>query len=340
MNILGIETSCDETGASVVKNGKEILSVVTHTQIESHAAYFGVVPELASRIHLEMISMVVEKALKDASLEFKDIDAIAVTSSPGLIGSLLIGISAAKSYSFIHDIPIIPVNHLYAHSYAPNLEMEVSYPNIGLTISGGHTMLTINKSPVEWKIVGTTIDDAVGEAFDKVAKFLDLEYPGGPVIDKLSKDGDFNAYSYPLVMLKDKKDRYNFSYSGLKTAVVNFSGKFLNEGFCQSKENIAASFQKAAIDVLYLKAKRLSKDKNINKVIISGGVACNSYLRKKFSDDKSLTCYIPSPGLCTDNAAIIAGLGYHIKERAGLDLDASSRYLSSKLKGKGRVSLG
>jgi N6-L-threonylcarbamoyladenine synthase len=340
LNILGIETSCDETGASVVKDGNEILSVVTHTQIEAHASYYGVVPELASRMHLEMITLVVEQALKEAAIGFKDIDAIAVTNAPGLIGSLLIGISAAKSYSFIYDIPIIPVNHLYAHVYAPNLETEVLYPNIGLIVSGGHTMLTVNKSPVEWQIVGTTIDDAVGEAFDKVARYLDLEYPGGPVIDKLSKNGDDKAFNYPLVMLKDKKDRYNFSYSGLKTAVVNFSDKFLNEGHEKTKENIAASFQKSAIDVLYLKAKRLSNDKGIDKVIISGGVACNSYLRKKFAEDKEITCYIPSPKLCTDNAAIIAGLAYHIKERGGLDLDASSRFLSSKLKGKGRIGLG
>lgn len=335
MLILGIETSCDETSAAIVENGKKILSVFTHTQIDEHSPYFGVVPELASRIHLEMVTVCVNEAMKQAGLTFSQLDAIAVANRPGLIGSLLIGVSAAKVYGFTHDLPIIPVNHVLAHLYAPHLEMEVEYPNIGLIVSGGHTMLTYNISPTDFELVGTTVDDAVGEAFDKIAKHLNLGYPGGPIIDKLAALGDENAYRFPLVMLK-KKDRYNFSYSGLKTAVVNFRHNFLSENTQENNENIAASFQKKAVDVLYKKTKFLCAEKNIQRVILSGGVACNSYLRKLFRGDGKLVAYIPSPSLCTDNAAIIAGLAYHVSDRGDLSLDAESRVLSSGFKGKNR----
>lgn len=338
MKILGIETSCDETAAAVVENGDKILSMFTHSQIKEHAPYYGVVPELASRIHLELITKVVDETLKRAELNLREIDAISVSNRPGLIGSLLIGVSAAKSYSFAYDLPIIPVNHVHAHLYAPNLEMKVEYPNIGLIVSGGHTILCVNKSQTEWDPVGTTIDDAAGEAFDKISKHLELGYPGGPIIDKLAKQGNEKAYSFPVVMLK-KKDKYNFSYSGLKTAVVNFNEKYLNKGFEPSNENIAASFQYSAIQVLYRKTKALCKEKGISRVILSGGVAANSYLRKLFTEDNDLTAYIPSLKLCTDNAAIIAGLAYHIPERADLSLDAESRILSSELKGRNRKTL-
>lgn len=339
MKILGIETSCDETSAAIVENGNNVLSVFTHTQIEDHSPYFGVVPELASRIHLEMITVVVEEALKKAGLSLNNIDVVSVSNRPGLIGSLLIGVSAAKAYSFVQGIPLIPVNHIQAHLYSPMLEMEVEFPNIGLLISGGHTLLTYNETPLKWEIIGSTVDDAVGEAFDKIAKFLELGYPGGPIIDKLANKGTTLAYNFPLVMMK-KKDRYNFSYSGLKTAVTNFTEKYRNKDYKPSAENIAASFQKSAIDVLYKKTKLLCKDKKINRVIISGGVACNSYLRKLFNDDKSLIPYIPSPKYCTDNAAMIAGLAYYLNNPADLSLDVYSRILPADIKGKRRKNNG
>ncbi len=338
MKILGIETSCDETAAAIVENGENVLSMVTHSQVKEHAPYSGVVPELASRIHLEMITLVIEETLKKAGLTLEKVDAIAVANRPGLIGSLLIGVSAAKAYSFAYNLPIIPVNHVKAHLYAPHLEMNVEYPNIGLIVSGGHTLLCVNHSPNEWELVGTTIDDAAGEAYDKISKNLGLGYPGGPIIDCLAGHGNEKAYNFPVVMLK-KKDKYNFSYSGLKTAVVNFREKYLNTGYKPTNENIAASFQYSAIQVLYRKTKALCRDKKINRVVLAGGVAANSYLRKLFSEDNGLVAYIPSLKYCTDNAAIIAGLAYHVKERAGLDLDAESRILPSELKGRNRVIL-
>ena len=336
MKILGIETSCDETSASVVENGKKILSNIILSQIDIHKEFNGVVPELASRNHLKTIHQVINESLKRANLSWNEIDAIAVTQEPGLMGSLLIGLTVAKTLAFCKKKPLIPINHLMGHVYSANLEHDIEFPFIGLIVSGGHTLLTIWKDWKNYEIAGSTIDDAVGEAFDKVAKLLDLGYPGGPKINQMAKKGT-PSIDFPLVILNYDKDRYNFSYSGLKTAVVYYIQR--NQGF--SKENLCASFQKKAIDVLFRKTKLICEDKKINRVVVAGGVAANSYLRELF-DKSSLEVYIPSIKLCTDNAAMIAGLAYH--QLCDLDLnvlkkiDAKDKFISKELLKKLRSS--
>lgn len=310
MKILGIETSCDETSAAVVEDGKVIHSNVVFTQIPFHQQFEGVVPEIASRKHMEKILPVIEKALKDSNMDLSGIDAIAVTREPGLLGSLLIGLTVAKTLAYSKNKPLISVNHVMGHVYAANLENEIEFPFIGLVVSGGHTLLTLWNNWTEFKILGTTIDDAVGEAYDKVAKVLGLGYPGGPLIDKLFNEGDPNSIDFPLVMLNKDKDRYNFSYSGLKTAVVYYLQR--NQEYHLA--NLAASFQKKAVDVLYKKTLLACEDLKINRLVIAGGVAANSYLRKVFLESK-LNVSIPSLSLCTDNAAMIAGLGYHLYQK-------------------------
>lgn len=310
MKILGIETSCDETSAAVVEDGKVIHSNVVFTQIPFHQQFEGVVPEIASRKHMEKILPVIEKALKDSNMDLSGIDAIAVTREPGLLGSLLIGLTVAKTLAYSKNKPLISVNHVMGHVYAANLENEIEFPFIGLVVSGGHTLLTLWNNWTEFKILGTTIDDAVGEAYDKVAKVLGLGYPGGPLIDKLFNEGDPTSIDFPLVMLNKDKDRYNFSYSGLKTAVVYYLQR--NQEYHLA--NLAASFQKKAVDVLYKKTLLACEDLKINRLVIAGGVAANSYLRKVFLESK-LNVSIPSLSLCTDNAAMIAGLGYHLCQK-------------------------
>lgn len=310
MKILGIETSCDETSAAVVEDGKVIHSNVVFTQIPFHQQFEGVVPEIASRKHMEKILPVIEKALKDSNMDLSGIDAIAVTREPGLLGSLLIGLTVAKTLAYSKNKPLISVNHVMGHVYAANLENEIEFPFIGLVVSGGHTLLTLWNNWTEFKILGTTIDDAVGEAYDKVAKVLGLGYPGGPLIDKLFNEGDPTSIDFPLVMLNKDKDRYNFSYSGLKTAVVYYLQR--NQEYHLA--NLAASFQKKAVDVLYKKTLLACEDLKINRLVIAGGVAANSYLRKVFLESK-LNVSIPSLSLCTDNAAMIAGLGYHLYQK-------------------------
>ncbi|HCL56110.1 MAG TPA: tRNA (adenosine(37)-N6)-threonylcarbamoyltransferase complex transferase subunit TsaD [Spirochaetia bacterium] len=330
MKILGIETSCDETSASVVEDGKKVLSNIIYSQIPFHQQFDGVVPEIASRKHLEWILPVIEKALLEAKTKWENIDAIAVTQEPGLMGSLLVGLTVAKTLSFSFQKPLIPVNHMMGHVYAANLSHEVEFPFIGLIVSGGHTLLTVWNDWTGYEIKGTTIDDAVGEAYDKTAKIMGLGYPGGPLIDKLFEKGDPLSVDLPLVLLNQDKDRYNFSYSGLKTAVVYYIQR--NPDF--NRENLAASFQKKAIDVLLRKTQILSKDTGIRKVVIAGGVAANSYLRKVFLES-GLKVYLPSFSLCTDNAAMIAGLAYHQKEISNEDfytLDARDKILSYKMK--------
>ncbi|HUT66509.1 MAG TPA: tRNA (adenosine(37)-N6)-threonylcarbamoyltransferase complex transferase subunit TsaD, partial [Spirochaetota bacterium] len=256
MNILGIETSCDETSASVVRDGTEILSNIVATQFEFHEEYAGVVPEIASRRHCEVINYVIEKALKEAKAGFEDIDAVAVSSYPGLIGSLLVGLITAKTISYTRGIPLIGINHIEAHLYSVHYNNEPEYPILALIISGGHTLLLLSQKIGEYEILGSTLDDAAGEAFDKVSKHLGLGYPGGPEIEKAAVKGNEDAYAFPVVTLKGNRDqdRYNFSYSGLKNAVINQRDRFLNPGIKPSVENIAASFQKAATDVLLIKA--------------------------------------------------------------------------------------
>ncbi len=312
MNVLGIETSCDECSAAVVKDGREILSNVIATQIELHKPYQGVVPELASRLHTEWIAQVVEAAVVQAGLEKKDIDAVAVTSRPGLLGSLLVGVNFAKCFASSLDIPFIGIDHIRAHLYASQIENPLEYPYLGILVSGGHTVICKVNDYDDVDVLGTTIDDAIGEAFDKVAKFYELGFPGGVVIDRLSKTGDPNAFLFPGPTLDKDEHRYDMSYSGLKTAVINQKDRFRNGDAIDSKENIAASFQRQAVGILMKRVKLALKDTGLKRVSAGGGVAANSLLRKELKDLEKggYTVTFPSLKLCTDNGAMIAGLGY------------------------------
>ncbi len=336
MKILGIETTCDETSASVVVDGSEILSNIVATQHEFHKEYAGVVPEIASRRHQEVINFVIEKCLRSASAGLHDIDAVAVSSHPGLIGSLLVGLVVAKTLSLALNVPLIGINHLEAHLYSIHFNNKVEYPIIGLLISGGHTLLVRSERIGQYEILGSTLDDAVGEAFDKVAKHLGLGYPGGPAIEQSAKRGKEDAFDFPRVILDGGKDRYNFSYSGLKNAVINQRKHFLCKGDVNSVENIASSFQSAATDVLLTKAKWACRDFHIRKVALAGGVANNGRVRQIFTNESTLVSYLPQKSLTQDNAAMVAGLGYY-KYLEGdvddLDLSPQSR-ISGIVKGK------
>ena len=328
MKILGIETSCDECAASVVEDGKKILSNVVATQIELHKPYNGVVPEIASRLHTEWIISVVGDSIDQAGLNFSDIDGIAVTSRPGLVGSLLVGLSFAKGLALSLGIPFIGVDHIRAHLYAPYLEHKIEYPYLGVLVSGGHTVISSVKDFDEMEVLGTTIDDACGEAFDKVAKFYDLGYPGGVAIDRLAKEGDSSAFNFPNPSLHKGDHKYDVSYSGLKTAVVNQLDQFRNGDAEKSKKNIAASFQRAAVDILMRRVRRALKDTGLTRVVAGGGVVANSLLRKELLELKGIETVIPSMSLCTDNGAMIAGIGFHYLERgitSDYSINASAR---------------
>ncbi|TVL99998.1 MAG: tRNA (adenosine(37)-N6)-threonylcarbamoyltransferase complex transferase subunit TsaD [Candidatus Brocadia sp. WS118] len=318
MLILGIETSCDETSAAVVKDGKEIVSSIILSQNTLHGEFGGVVPEIACRAHLEAITGIIDNALVDAKIQLKEIDAIAVVNTPGLIGSLLIGVTAAKSLSMILDVPLIAIDHLHAHIYANNLEYnDIPYPAISLVVSGGHTILFLSESETRHIPLGWTIDDAAGEAFDKVAKILGLGYPGGPIIDRLAKYGNQYAVPFPRAYLE--KDSLDFSFSGLKTAVLYYCegqnarpSKATTSGN-QEVADIAASFQEAVVDVLVEKTFLASRIYNVLGILTGGGVAANSRLRQKLKDkskELAIPVYYPSALLCTDNAAMVAGLAY------------------------------
>jgi len=336
LRILGIETTCDETSASIVEDGRIIKSNIIATQHEFHKEYAGVVPEIASRRHHQVINYVIENAYKKAGLLYKDIDAVAVSHYPGLIGSILVGLIAAKTISMVLRIPLIGINHIEAHLYSVHFNNQVVYPIIGLIISGGHTLLVISEKVGHYSIIGSTLDDAVGEAFDKVAKHLGLGYPGGPEIEKIAFQGREDAYCFPRVTLNSSKDRYNFSYSGLKNAVINQRDRFLKKGIKPATSDIAASFQAAATDVLLTKVKWAAQDLNINRVAVAGGVANNGRIRKIFNEEKELVCYFPEKSLTMDNAAMVAGLAYHKYIQGKIDnleLEPRSR-ISSIIKGK------
>jgi N6-L-threonylcarbamoyladenine synthase len=327
MFILGIESSCDDTSVAVVEDGVKILSNVVSSQNEFHQKYGGIVPEIASRKHVELILYVLDEALKKAGITLKDPGAIAVTYKPGLVGSLLIGISAAKAIAYAHHKPLIGVNHIEAHAYANFMEhLDLETPHLNLTVSGGHTLLLYVKSPMEHEVLGGTLDDAVGEAYDKIAKFLNLGFPGGPVIDRLARAGNPKAIDFPRPLLNSGD--YNFSFSGLKTAVTYYLKEAREKGINVREEDLLASFQQAAVDVLVTKLLKASQEKQVSTVTLSGGVAANSLLRKTLSEKGSelgLKVVYPSLSLCTDNAAIIAGLGYHLFKkgvRSGLELSA------------------
>ncbi len=334
MNILGIETSCDECSAAVVKDGSEILSNVIATQIELHRPFDGVVPELASRLHTEWISQVVDAALKQASLDKNEIDAIAVTSRPGLMGSLLVGVNFAKGLAASLNIPIVGIDHIRAHLYAPQIEHPLEYPYLGVLLSGGHTVICKVNSYDEIEVLGTTIDDAIGEAFDKVAKQYGLGYPGGVMIDKLAQKGDPMAFTFSGPDLSKGYHPYDLSYSGLKTAVINQLELF-STGKPATPENIAASFQRVAVGMLIKKVDKALKDTGLKRISAGGGVAANSLVRSslKAYETKGYEVSFPSLKLCTDNGAMVAGLGYrYIKDgvKSDWDLSASARVASFK----------
>ncbi len=325
--ILAIESSCDETAASVVKNGREVLSNVIYSQIELHTVYGGVVPEIASRKHIEKINQVINQALTDAELKLEDITAIAVTYGPGLVGALLVGVSAAKAISFASGIPLIGVHHIEGHISANFIEnKELEPPFVCLIVSGGHSHLVVVKDYGEYEIIGRTRDDAAGEAFDKVARAIGLGYPGGPKIDKISKEGNPEAIRFPRAKVEGSE--YDFSFSGLKSAVLNYLNSSEMKGETVHTADVAASFQKAVVDVLVEHSLEAVKNYGYDKFAIAGGVASNSTLRKAFEKecaDRNIEFYHPSPKFCTDNAAMIGVAGYYeyIKGvRHGYDLNA------------------
>lgn len=330
MLILGIDTSCDDTSASVVENGRSIRSNIVSSQSDIHARYGGIVPELASRRHIEMIVPVADEAMKQAGAEFSDLSAVAVCNGPGLIGSLLIGCSFAKAVCYARQIPLVAVNHLEGHLLSVFLESSVpEFPFLSLIVSGGHTSLHIAEDFGRYTELGRTRDDAAGEAYDKISKLLGLGYPGGPMIDRLAEEGDPDAIDFPRAYLPES---FDFSFSGLKTAVLHFlrKEKLLERTLPPDSDllrDIAASFQAAVTDVLVRKTEWAVKKKQIRRVSLSGGVSANSGLRGKMlalGREKGIEVFVPSLSLCTDNAAMIAAAGHHHygkKDLAGLDLN-------------------
>lgn len=325
--ILGIESSCDETSASIVKNGTEEIATVIASQIDIHKDFGGVVPEIASRHHVKNITMVLEECLEKASMTMSEIDAIAITYGPGLIGSLLIGLEAAKTLAFIHNKPLIPVHHIAGHIYANSLVKELKFPLLAVVVSGGHTELIEMKNHYCFEKLGGTLDDAIGECYDKVARVLDLEYPGGPKLDKLAEEGQ-DTYKLP-VPLKD--DSYNFSFSGLKSAVINLAHNEEQRGNELRKADLAKSFQNVTIKSITTKVKKAIEDRNIKNVIIAGGVAANRALRnavKELTDELNVELSVPPMKYCTDNATMIAAAGYYAYQdgrRADLTLNSKSQ---------------
>ncbi|MGI6468158.1 MAG: tRNA (adenosine(37)-N6)-threonylcarbamoyltransferase complex transferase subunit TsaD [Syntrophomonadaceae bacterium] len=330
--ILGIETSCDETAAAIVKNGQDILSNVVQSQVKLHQKFGGVVPEVASRKHIETIYAVVDEAFATAGLGYEDIAAVAVTNRPGLIGALLVGVSFAKAFAYSINKPIIAVNHLHGHIYANFLEKpDIELPCICLVVSGGHTSLVYMPSRQEYRVIGETRDDAAGEAFDKVARFLGLSYPGGPAVEKAAREGTPGVHKLPRVFLD--KDDFEFSFSGLKTAVMNQWRKLEKLGQANVND-MAAEFQQALVEVLVEKTIRAAQKYQVKTVLMAGGVAANSLLRNsltKRAAEEQLKVAFPSLSLCTDNAAMIAGqayMQYKCGDFASLELNAYPGLLS------------
>ncbi|OLA11046.1 MAG: tRNA (adenosine(37)-N6)-threonylcarbamoyltransferase complex transferase subunit TsaD [Coprobacillus sp. 28_7] len=309
MIVLGVETSCDETSVSIVKDGKEVLSNIIYTQIDIHKLYGGVVPEVASRHHLKKITYVFDQALKEANMEPKDIDLVAVTSHPGLIGSLLVGINAAKTFALAHHIKYVEVDHIVGHIYANYIESDFNFPILALVVSGGHTELVYMKEHYSFEVLGETLDDAVGEAYDKVGRVMDLQYPAGAKVDKLAHEG---KPTYHLPVYADK-DSYNFSFSGLKSAVLNLVNTAKMKGEEIGTKDLACSFQNSVTTVLTEKTIKAAKEYKVNQIVVAGGVAANKGLRERLSEaanKENIKLTFPKMVYCTDNAAMIAVAGY------------------------------
>lgn len=330
LTILGIETSCDDTAAAVVKDGRHILSSIVSSQNDIHRRYGGVVPEIASRKHIQMINIVIEEALREAKTAMEEIGLISVTNRPGLIGSLLVGVGAAKAISYACNIPMIAVNHLKAHLFSnllANPEIEGNF--IGLIVSGGHSSIYHVDGQFHITELGHTVDDAAGEAFDKIARYLGMGYPGGPIIDRISREGDEDLIDFPRPMW-DSKD-FNFSFSGLKTALIYLTRKNKDLTHKSNLPGLAASFQKAIVDVLVEKSIRAARHKGLDRIAISGGVAANSRLREEFirrCREENISVFIPPLKLCMDNAAMVGCLGYYEYlggKESSLDVDVYSR---------------
>ncbi|UXS30016.1 tRNA (adenosine(37)-N6)-threonylcarbamoyltransferase complex transferase subunit TsaD [Staphylococcus delphini] len=310
--ILALETSCDETSVSVIENGQTILSNSVLSQIESHQRFGGVVPEVASRHHVENITVMIEEALQQAHTSIEDVDAVAVTQGPGLIGAILVGVNAAKALAFANDKPLIPVHHIAGHIYANQLQSGLKFPLIALIVSGGHTELVYMESHLQFEVIGETRDDAVGEAYDKVARKIGLPYPGGPAIDRLAAQGE-DTYDFPRVWLEP--DSYDFSFSGLKSAVINKLHQLEQKGEPIIPENVATSFQNSVVEVLVGKAIRACEAYGVKQLIVAGGVASNRGLRQALevaTAEKGIELAIPEPKLCTDNAAMIGAAAHEI----------------------------
>lgn len=325
--ILAIETSCDETAVAIIRGGTEIVANVVASQIESHKRFGGVVPEIASRHHVEQITIVVEEALHQSNMTFDDIDAIAVTEGPGLVGALLIGVNAAKALAFAHQKPLIPVHHIAGHIYANQLITPLKFPLLALVVSGGHTELVYMKEQVRFEVIGETRDDAAGEAYDKVARTLQLPYPGGPHIDRLAQEGE-PLIDLPRAWLEDGS--YDFSFSGLKSAVINTVHNAKQKGEDINPQTLAASFQASVVDVLVTKTEKAVQEYNVNQLLLAGGVAANKGLREalqqRFEKYSNVELVIPPLSLCTDNAAMIgaaASVLYRKDRRATMALNAN-----------------
>ena len=324
--ILGIETTCDETSMAIIKNGHECIALTILTQMDTHAKCGGVLPEIASRMHTENITMVLEETLNKAKMKMEEIDAIAVSYKPGLLGSLLVGVEFAKTLSFVYKKPLIGVNHLIGHIYANNLEDNLEFPLLALVVSGGHTELVIMKDDYTYELLGKTMDDAIGEAFDKVARVLGMPYPGGPNVEKAAKDG-LNIYKLPKPV---DDNTYNFSYSGLKSAIINLVNTEKMKGREIRKEDLACSFQTVAIEELERKLRKALKSTGIKRVVIAGGVSANNYLKSRIERvciENKAKLYKPRLLYCTDNGAMIGAAAYPLylkKEFKDLSLNPES----------------
>lgn len=326
INILAIESSCDETSMAIIKNGTECVQLTVLTQMDTHAEFGGVVPEIASRMHTENITMVLEETLTKANMTMDEIDAVAVTYAPGLLGSLLVGVEFAKTLSYIYKKPLIAVNHIAGHIYANNLEHKMEFPLLALVVSGGHTDLILMEDDYKFTHIGGTLDDAIGECYDKVARVLDLKYPGGPNVEKMALEGE-HSYDLPIPM---NDDSFNMSFSGLKSSIINLVHNETQRGHEINKADLARSFQDTAVDQLARKTELAIQKYNIKNMIIAGGVSANKFVRgeiKKVTDKYGVELSVPRMAYCTDNAAMIGAAAYplYLKgEFADLTLNATS----------------